>query len=423
MSSDEAASPPTVFRQTASTVTFGGEVVIARPVSLKLVSALIVGLAVVALSFLGMGGYTKKAKVAGYLIPSDGLVRVTGQQIGVVNTVRVTEGQLVKAGDALLTVSVDRGISADRGAQASVARQLNDRRESLRKDLEDVRHLASQNLTALTRKLEERERELTIIDREIETQRSRVEIANTAAGQFQELAKSKFVSQVQLLQKRGEALDQEAKQQALVRQRSSLLREIADVREDIKSHPTRSARDLSNVERALSSIEQDVLENESKREVVLTAPRDGRVMSLMATTGQNINANSVLLSIVPGNSALEAHLFAPSRAIGFVVAGQQVNLRYQAFPYQQYGHQRGVVSAVSSVAIQATETTFPVSTQSTTEPLYRIVVRLPALTHGTSESTLVLKPGMQVEGDVLVDRRSLLEWAFEPVIALKKRFA
>ena len=58
---------------------------------------------------------------------------------------------------------------------------------------------------------------------------------------------------------------------------------------------------------------------------------------------------------------------------------------------------------------------------ASTEPLYRITVQLdrqdvPA--YGAPQS---LAPGMQLDADVLLDRRRLIEWIFEPVLGIAGR--
>ena len=56
----------------------------------------------------------------------------------------------------------------------------------------------------------------------------------------------------------------------------------------------------------------------------------------------------------PSDSDLQAELYAPSRAAGFLGVGQEVLLRYEAYPYQKFGHYRGRVSAVSQTALAPT---------------------------------------------------------------------
>ena len=81
------------------------------------------------------------------------------------------------------------------------------------------------------------------------------------------------------------------------------------------------------------------------------------------------------MNIVPAGEKLEAQLFGPSRAIGFIRAGQRVLLRYEAFPYQKFGQYEGVVAEVSRTAINPAELTQLsglTSLLAADEPVYRM---------------------------------------------------
>ncbi|MEB0233304.1 HlyD family secretion protein, partial [Undibacterium sp. 10I3] len=52
---------------------------------------------------------------------------------------------------------------------------------------------------------------------------------------------------------------------------------------------------------------------------------------------------------------LEVHLYAPSRTAGFVANGQQVLIRYQAYPYQKFGLQKGTVTDISDTPFAPNE--------------------------------------------------------------------
>ena len=101
-------------------------------------------------------------------------------------------------------------------------------------------------------------------------------------------------------------------------------------------------------------------------------------------------------------------------------ADQTVLLRYEAYPYQKFGHQVGHVMQVSRTPLPASELGgLPVAAAQ--EPLYRITVSLDqqaVQAYGRAQS---LSPGMQLEADVLLDRRRLIEWIFEPVLSLTGR--
>jgi membrane fusion protein len=55
------------------------------------------------------------------------------------------------------------------------------------------------------------------------------------------------------------------------------------------------------------------------------------------------------------------------------------------------------------------------------EPAYRIIVELEKQTVTAGDQKVGLKSGMLVNADILLDKRTLLEWLFEPVIQLRGR--
>jgi membrane fusion protein len=98
-----------------------------------------------------------------------------------------------------------------------------------------------------------------------------------------------------------------------------------------------------------------------------------------------------------------------------------VVLRYQAYPYQKFGHQPGKVLQVSKTPLQASELSGLPLAGAANEPLYRITVALEqqaVLAYGREQP---LAAGMQLEADVLLDRRRLIEWIFEPLIGVAGR--
>jgi membrane fusion protein len=101
-----------------------------------------------------------------------------------------------------------------------------------------------------------------------------------------------------------------------------------------------------------------------------------------------------------------------------VQAGQAVRLRYEAFPYQKFGQQIGHVTQVSRAPLTAGELAalaLP-AVGAGGEPLFRITVALDALPAG-----MQLAAGMRMQADVLLERRRLVEWLFEPLLGLRHR--
>jgi membrane fusion protein len=102
--------------------------------------------------------------------------------------------------------------------------------------------------------------------------------------------------------------------------------------------------------------------------------------------------------------------------------GQTVRLRYQAFPYQKFGFYDGVVATISSAALNPADLPQQqaglTSLYGTGEPVYRITVKLARQTATVYGNPVPLQPGMQLEADVMLERRRLIEWVFDPLFTL-----
>lgn len=101
-----------------------------------------------------------------------------------------------------------------------------------------------------------------------------------------------------------------------------------------------------------------------------------------------------------------------------VACERAVQLGYQAFPHQKFGHHRGVVARISRSAIGPS---LPGPNGQAGEPYYRVVVHLAGqtiLAYGKPEP---LRPGMLLEADILGEERKLYEWVLEPLYSLTGR--
>ena len=145
--------------------------------------------------------------------------------------------------------------------------------------------------------------------------------------------------------------------------------------------------------------------------------------SINAQIGQQINANIPLLNIVPDGSSLEAHLYIPSSAIGFIRLNQPVKLRFQAFPYQKFGQADGKILSISETTINPQElSSFGDVNQSfknnQNDPIYLVKVRLNEQTIKAYGEKKPLKVGMVFEADILQEQRKLYEWVLEPLYSI-----
>ena len=400
-----------------------GSIQLIRPVSLALLTGFVVLVAAAVAAYLMLGEYTRKARVSGYLVPDRGVIRLVTPQPATVVESHVTEGATVQRGDVLFVLAVGQAtLSGD--TQAAVQSSLASRERSLQGAARQRSQLEQTQTAALDAQVADMRRELDAMAAEADLQRQRLALAQDALAQYESLRNDNFVSSAQVRAKAEDVLGVKAQLQSLERQRTTRLREIAALQAQRIELPLRTQAVHGEIDRDLAALAQQSAESEARQRIVVRAPQDGVVTGVLAAPGQNVTPTAALASLLPADAKLQAHLFAPSSAVGFVRADQTVQLRYQAFPYQKFGHQSGAVAQVSRSPLQAAELAglpLPAAIMASGEPLYRITVTLNQQSVAAYGKAQTLSPGMQLEADVQLDRRRLIEWLFEPVLGIAGR--
>jgi membrane fusion protein len=260
--------------------------------------------------------------------------------------------------------------------------------------------------------------EHTKIDREIDLQRQRVETFRKTSERFKQLVAENFISPNQLQQQTGLQLEQELLLSSLERNKLSIWREMSGAKQQLPEIAMRSQNDVSAIDRQLSALTQDLAEVDARRELVVLAPTDGLVTAIQAELGQLATPTIPLLSVIPADATFEARLLAPASAIGFIKTGKEVNLRYAAYPYQRFGHQRGTVKQIARTIVAPNELASPLSQQ---EPTYVVTVALAEQAVNAYGEKHPLQAGMALEADVLLDTRPIYHWVLEPLFSIKGR--
>lgn len=415
----------TLFRQqavAAQQTQILGEIVLIRPLSFVYLTLLAMLFSGMLVAFLAWGTYTRHSRVVGQLSPYSGVLTVYAPQAAVVLEKHVAESQSVHAGDVLYVLSSERQSSRIGNTQASISEQVDQRLASLRAELDKTRALQVEERSGLKQKISALQQELTQLVNQIEVQGGRIKLIEDSVNRYASLLQEHFVTQDQLQAKQAELLDQQLRHQSLQRERISIGRELSTQQSLMTGLALTQQNQIAHLERQISSANQELAESEIKRRVLVTAPQSGTVTAVIAEVGQAVDGSHPLVSIVPQNAALHARLYAPSRAIGFVKPGDTVLLRYQAYPYQKFGHQQGVVESVSKTALPASEVYHWINvigdSGSHGEPMYQINVKLSQQTINAYGQQQALQAGMLLDADIVLETRRLYEWALEPLYSL-----
>lgn len=395
-----------------------GEVILATPVSVKTLGLLLAAVMFAAVAFLANASYARKATITGLLIPDQGMIRAVNQATGSLQSIIVKEGDIVAAGDRIAVVSLavettggNVGDTISKGLSSEVLAS----RAKIESNLARLQVEFEQSKIRLSKTEAEQEQIAT----QISLQQKRIELAEADLGRGQAMAERGFMARKDVDARRSSLLLAQQEMATHRRMLSTSEREVADIKARLASIPLEIAAATAEAEGAAAALQQRTANAEALRLQFVTAPISGRVAALPVTMGQTVLAGAAIAVIVPEGGRLEAELLAPSRAIGFVRAGQEVQISLQAFPYQRFGMVPGKIRQVSSTVIAPNEVV--IQGLRIDEPTFRIRVSLARESMQAYGESYPLQPGMLVSADIVFDRRSLVEWLFDPIYAVVGR--
>lgn len=145
-------------------------------------------------------------------------------------------------------------------------------------------------------------------------------------------------------------------------------------------------------------------------EKFLYAPVDGVVSSLnVSNVGEFLQQGQTIAEIAPQSAPLVLMADLPDREAGLVKLGMPVQVKFDAFPYQDYGIVTGKITSISP------------DTQPDTQQqaVYKVEIALDrheAIAH----RQILLKAGQTATADIIIRRRRIAEVLLEPFEKMQK---
>src|SRR5512135_3678747 len=430
----------------------------------RAIGATIILLFCVALVWTWAGTIDIVASATGKIVPSGRTKVVQPFETGVVRSIRVQDGQAVKAGDAL--IELDPTVNAaerDHLHNDLLAEQLNIAR--LRAALAggdepvagftpptdaDPALISTQRQLLLNQVTEHRAKIAAISRQQAQKE---AEQATTAATIH------KFETMIPVIQQRVDIrktlMDKELGSkltyfeilQLLVEQQENLSVQKSHLHEaeaavaaihEIRVQAVAEYRhtlsdELAKAEQKANGLTQDLIKAELKTRLqLLTAPVDGVVQQLaIHTVGGVVTPAQSLLVVVPSDSRLEIEAMVSNRDIGFVHAGQEAEIKVDTFNFTRYGLLHGQVLSVSQDAVirdrqqERSGERMPGTANDSSEPKgqelnYSARISLDRTAMQIDDRIVNLSPGMAVTVEIKTGSRSILSYLLSPLLRYRQ---
>lgn len=420
-----------------------GNIRLAQPISSWLIAGVASVIAITLMLFISLASFDRKARVTGIVVPSTGSISLSTNSTGILSKFFVKEGDTVRVGQALFEISNERQNNQGEISEL-IGQQLALRRQTLGSELRSSISQAQEKTDSLNLRLKNNEKEALQLEHEIGLMERRQRLSQENINRFETLQNNGYVSSAQVQQKQDETIDISSRLSALKRNQLQIISTRFAIEADLKNTISNLETTRSQIQRSIAAVDQEILENQSRKSILVKAQQNGIITTINGQTGQQVSPGQTLATLIPSSDVednyqqtksltMEVQLYAPSRTSGFISEGQEVLIRYTAFPYQKFGLHKGVIESVSTTPIAPSE--LPTNLASTilsnaqqnilgfnsNEALFRIKVKLEKQSIDTYGHAQKLKSGMTLEADILQDKRKIWEWLAEPILAVAKR--
>jgi HlyD family secretion protein len=215
-----------------------------------------------------------------------------------------------------------------------------------------------------------------------------------------------------------------AEQQALGAQRD-IAALLAERNGYIQNWHAEIADKLTEALSKLSDARESLNKAQLRQQLVeFRAPQDGTVMTVSKlSVGSVLKPGDPLMTVVPNDAPLEIEANIAGKDDGHVHVGDAVDVKFETFPYTQYGMAHGIVRIVSPDSFTAQEEqrnptgSVPLPAQAT-DVFYRSRITLDQIElHGTPPN-FHLVPGMPVTADIRVGKQTVLRYMMGKLIPL-----
>lgn len=430
----------------------------------RTIGATIIVLFCAALIWAWWGTVEIVASATGKVVPSGRTKVIQPFETGVVRSIRVQDGQVVKAGDVLIELDPtvneaerDHLRNDLRAERLSIARlraalaagddpvsnftppaDADPALISIQRQLllsQVTEHRAK--IAALARQQAQKEAEQATIAATIHKLEAIIPVIQSRFDIRKTLMEKELGSKLtyfEVLQLLVEQQGELSVQRSHLREAEAAVAAIRETRGQTEAEYQHALSDeLAKAEQKANGLAQDLIKAEQKTRLqLLTAPVDGVVQQLaIHTVGGVVTPAQSLLVIVPSDSRLEIEAMVSNRDIGFVHAGQGAEIKIDTFNFTRYGLLHGQVLSVSQDAVirdrqqdrsndRALGTPNDTSEPRGQELNYSAHISLDRSQMQIDDRMVNLTPGMAVTVEIKTGSRVILSYLLSPLLRYRQ---
>ena len=338
-------------------------------------------------------------------VRAQGVVRPTGENTvvqsergGTVLEVLVKPNQMVRAGQAIARLDDRPWRDQQRQLQGELLKlELQRRQAGLQLEALNLQTGASSQLAGA---------QVEASRRDVDKASSTVAFHQQEVDRYESLMASGAVARALVDEKRAQlqlsrSELQKANQQVI---QQGALGNVEQAR--LRQSGSASLSGVEELNKTISQRQKELAEvNRAVASTVLRAPTTGSLLEIAVRhPGQVLRPGDVIATIAPNTGPLQVNVQVPGSEITPIRTGQTTHMRVEGCPYSDFGVLPGRVTAIAADASQSKSAANGAAGTGT----YQVVVQPNRNELMQRQRRCALRPGMQVQADVVTRRTSAM---------------
>lgn len=395
-----------------------GTISLAQPLSLKVVTATIVIIVLLVLTYLFQAQYVRKETVQGFLRPDKGVIKAYSNRSGTIKKLLVENGQYVKKGAPLVNITNQQITENGQVFSQELLKTVQQKQQLLKEELEQLSLLQGAELKQLHQQEEAILKAIELSEAQKHLAQQKADLIKKQQAQYDKLLQENHLSLLKYQQQQERHINAQQEVQNLAKAVNTQNDELSRLRFKYAHLPQQYKSQKRELQQQLTDLARQKTELMNNFSTTVVAAHSGTITDIQVVEGETLNNVRPLLTIIPKESTLVAELLLPTRSAGFVEQGDIAKLRFDAFPHQRFGFVNSKVHRIDKTLINQGDVDFPIAFH---EPVYRIQAKLDQQAIKGYGREFNLKSGMIFTADIMLEQRSLIDWMFDPILSLQGR--
>lgn len=373
--------------------------------------------------FIIFSSYTRREIAIGELVMQAHPVLISASKSGYISESYIQPNQEVKKGDPLFKIKLDR-ITDSGNINLDTINALNTQISAIDKSIKALRKNKNDTVISINNQIKNIQKIIQykkLYLTEIEKSMHDYELL---IKRYEKLLSSGHSTNDEVNNQRSRYFQQKSIFNGLKQELIQLKSNILNLENEIETKKTDFDNKIINYEIQKSDLSIRVMEFQSVSEIIINSSINGKIESTNVTIGQMIKENDPLAQILPENKGnYQLVMWVSNSAIPFIQKGDEVNIRYEAFPFEKFGQFKGKIKTISTLPATLQELSFYKNLPSNLEkgiPVYKIIVELDDQNVKYNQTTLYFMSGMKAETTLFLEKRKLYEWILFPMYKISK---